>query len=184
MKKLLLLPKVWFHGSQSTITWWRPRKRPYETYCSWFHGEHAVGVDTPLGVPVEPEVRGSCERVRPTRANARSDFDAAGARADPRPESGRADRRERGRELRGIGSPHQPGRSSSKIDLSFGEVLRHQRVRRRDRRDRHADVHRASASSRVVERVVERIASGRLESRRRSSNPWPMRRASRAPRGT
>src|SRR5206468_4947793 len=63
MPKLLLPPKVWFHGSQSTSTCGRSSRKGQTTaYCSWLTVSMRCVLITPLGVPVEPEEigRASC----------------------------------------------------------------------------------------------------------------------------
>src|SRR5260370_19043487 len=58
MQKLLLPPKVWFHGSQSTSTCGRSsRNGQTHAYCSWLTVSMRWVLITPLGVPVEPEVK-------------------------------------------------------------------------------------------------------------------------------
>src|SRR2546427_13019071 len=58
MPKLLLPPKVWFHGNQSTSTCGRSSRKGQTTaYCSWVTVSMRCVLITPLGVPVEPEVK-------------------------------------------------------------------------------------------------------------------------------
>src|SRR5437660_11801458 len=55
--KLKLPPKVWFHGSQSTITGGRSstKGQACASICWFAHSMRCVLI-TPFGVPVEPEV--------------------------------------------------------------------------------------------------------------------------------
>ena len=75
MLKLWLPPKVWFHGSQSTITGgWSVRKVQAAAALSWLAHIMRWVLITPLGWPVEPEVKRILATVSgPTRANARVD---------------------------------------------------------------------------------------------------------------
>ena len=66
----------------------------------------------------------------------------------------RAHGRERRSELRRIGGVHQTRAQQLEDRLELGEVLRHQRIGRRDRRHRDADVHRAEREQGVVHRIV------------------------------
>ena len=158
MLKLWLPPKVWFQGSQSTMHR-RPvlEERPDLREHLLVRAEHALGVDHALGragrAGGEEDLR---DGVGPDRARTRSSTARRRRGVEQRRDrrGGRADRGERGREVRRVRAYTRPGCSSSKMRLELGEVLRHQRVRGRDRRDRHADVHRAEREQRVVDAVV------------------------------
>src|SRR2546423_10127552 len=74
MLKLWLPPKVWFQGSQSTITggWWL-RNVHAAAALSWLAHIMPWVLITPLGWPVEPEVNRILATVSgPTRAKAAS----------------------------------------------------------------------------------------------------------------
>src|SRR3989441_3115523 len=68
----------------------------------------------------------------------------------------RAHRGERRLELRRVGGEHQARLQQLEDVFQLAEVLRHQRIRRRDRRDGDADVHRAQRKQRVVHAVVRK----------------------------
>jgi len=56
--KLWLAPKVWLQGSQSTTTGGRARRKGQSvTIASWFEQSIRWVVITPLGAPVEPDVK-------------------------------------------------------------------------------------------------------------------------------
>ena len=74
MLKLWLPPKVWFQGSQSTITGGRSARNGQTcAIASWFEHSMRCVLITPLGRPVEPEVNRILATVSgPTAALARS----------------------------------------------------------------------------------------------------------------
>ena len=74
MLRLWLPPKVWFQGSQSTITGgWSVRKVQAAAALSWLAHIMRWVLMTPLGWPVEPEVKSILATVSgPTCPNARS----------------------------------------------------------------------------------------------------------------
>src|SRR5215467_9482089 len=126
MKKLLLLPKVWFQGSQSTITGGRSsRKGQTSAYCSWFTVSMRWVLITPFGIPVDPEVNRIFATVSgPTRAKALL-TSGPGSLAcnwaigvDLKPTESRA-----APNLSASAAQTSPGRSSSKISLSLAKSL-------------------------------------------------------------
>ena len=74
MLKLWLAPKVWLHGSQSTITGGASsRKGQVWAMACWLEHIMRWVLMTPLGSPVEPEVKRILATVSgPTRAKASS----------------------------------------------------------------------------------------------------------------
>ena len=74
MLKLWLLPNVWLHGSQSTITGGRSaRNGQPATIAAWFAQSIRCVLTTPFGVPVDPDVNRIFAALSgPTAANARS----------------------------------------------------------------------------------------------------------------
>src|SRR6185503_5136784 len=74
MLKLWLPPNVWFHGSQSTITGGRSvRNVQAAAMLSWFEHSMRWVLITPLGSPVDPDVKRILATVSgPTAAKAAS----------------------------------------------------------------------------------------------------------------
>src|ERR1700722_17496354 len=74
MLKLWLPPKVWLHGSQSTTTGGRSARRGHTwAIACWFEQSIRCVLTTPLGVPVDPEVKRILATVSgPTEALIRS----------------------------------------------------------------------------------------------------------------
>ena len=124
MLKQKLPPNVWFQGSQSTRTGGRSSRNGHTCAAiCWFEQSMRWVLTTPLGVPVEPEVKRIFATVSgPIRANASStravgvasSSAAIGVAVAPTAASAGAKRA-------GSEQYTRPGRSSSKIDLSFAK---------------------------------------------------------------
>ncbi len=124
MPKLLLPPKVWFHGSQSTSTSGRSSRNGHTSaYCSWFTVSMRWVLITPFGVPVEPEVKRIFATLSgPMRAKAASTSAVASAASSSAngvacaPTAASA-----GANAAGSAVHTSPGRSSSKMALSLAK---------------------------------------------------------------
>ena len=162
MLKLWLPPKVWFHGSQSTITGGSSAtKQKPAAIIAWFEHSMRWVLMTPFGLPVEPEVNRNLAMVSGAdlgvrgvdarrvgsapmqigeqrgRAVRRADCASPRARRRPAPRP-----RWRARTASPSLANTRPGVSRSMIDVQLAEVARHQRIGRRDRRIGDADIHR------------------------------------------
>ena len=171
MPKLWLAPKVWLHGSQSSRTG-GAQSRNGNAWASiaWLAQIMRWVLITAFGRPVEPDVSRNLAIVSgPTAARARSSFDAGprgeevgerepidrvgGACGDAR-NPGRDDGVERARKGGAVGGVDEAGRQQVKGELEPGEILRGERVGRRDRAIGHADLHRRQADQGVLDVVA------------------------------
>ncbi len=124
---------------------------------------------TAFGVPVEPEVNRNFAMVSgPTEAKAfatDSDFGSSrdraernrltvGIAADDFGRMQRLDRRQRRRERFCAGHIDRAGIEQLDHALELVEIARHQRIGRRDRRRRHAGMHRRQREQRMIDAVV------------------------------
>jgi hypothetical protein len=156
MPTLWLPPKVWFHGSQSTITGGSScMKASTCAVICWLAQIMRWVLITPLGCPVEPEVNRILATVSGVVRTCAASTAAVGAVASSSANSGRARRHvvarhdldvarhgggDGARELPPVRREHQAGRQQRDDVLELGEIARDQRVGRRDRRIRHPDM--------------------------------------------
>jgi len=150
MLKQKLPPKVWFHGSP--VLEERPHLREHLLVCD----QHALRVDHALG---QPGRAGSEQDLR-RRVGTQLGEDFVDARAGRGVEQRRERRRlgAYGGERRAVPlrivRPYQARLEQLEDRPQLGEILRHQRVRGRNRRHRHARVHGAEREQAVVDAVV------------------------------
>ena len=166
--KLWLPPKVWLHGSQSTITGGASSVNG-QTCASacWLATSMRCVLSTPLGIAVEPEVKSTFATLSgPTAANASSTARVAGVAASrgtrvaPEPLESTISAPPKSTALStppngaGVGCVDEPGLDQRGDVLDLAEVLAHQRVRRRDRHDGDAGEESAERQQRVVDAVA------------------------------
>ena len=166
-----LPPKVWLHGSQSSSTGGSSStKEQPDAANRLVRAQHALGVDDALGLTGraggEEEL---CERVRTDLGVAASTAGVASAatvrerrhrpvapRSAVAATSTSAGTRRCDRACEGLAvrDEHQAGRQCRDDGLEFLEILRDQRIGRRDWRIGNADVHGRKTEQRVLQIVA------------------------------
>ena len=167
-----LPPAVWFHGSQSQSTGGAsPRNASTERIISWLEQSIRCVLITPFGRPVDPDVNSTFAIVsEPTRSRASSTSAVADvATSDSNGCRGNVRRGRRRRhqlhvarqhlakgalEAGAVGREHQARLHAVEHLPQRGELLRLQRIGRRDRRVRDPDVHRGKREQPVVDAVA------------------------------
>ena len=186
MPKFLFPAAVWLHGAQSTSTGARVASGHTCSSIVWFAHSMRCVVMTPFGVPVEPDVNRIFATVSgPTCACARSAACASpsSASASPKTSSSGSIARTRAAAA-GVGDERRERPQHVDQRAQPRGIRARARVVRRDRRRRHARVHRGEHDGCVIDPVLrdhrERPVRGAARGEQRAARRGARGRTSRA----
>ena len=172
MLKLWLLPKVWLQGSQSTTTGGSSlTKAKPDPSIAWFEHSMRCVLMTALGFPVEPEVNRNLAIVSGDTARCAAATPVASSRAKQIGEHRCLAIAERiaghdqldlvrhrfvdgPRKRSAVSGKNEAGREQVDDGAQLAEVVRHQRIGRRDRRVGNADIHRSESEQCVLDVIA------------------------------